>query len=319
MKAAEAASSGATDDLSGRPVVVTGASGFVGRRLVARLAGLGVKVVAVVSGKHEVGPFDPGVRVHFWDAFSEPMDGSIFEGPALVCHLAGLIPPSMMSPEAARACLEVNALGTLALLVSASRAGARRFVHLSAGNAYRPGTRPAHEEDPLYPATRAPFYLASKLCGEIYVSHFDEIGAIDACVLRPSAIYGPSMPASGLIPTFARRLREGQPVEVMDGGYYTVDLVHVDDVVGAILAALRCSARGVFNLGSGVLSTPRSVAEVLVSILGADPGLIHAASPSSAAVRGFAPLDATRARRDLGFSPRDLRAGLTDYLASLEG
>lgn len=311
-------------------VVVTGASGFVGRRLVARLCERGTSVRAVVSGRRGFAPFDPRVKVHVWDALgasgagetADPARGagqdlSFVEGASAVCHLAAFLPPSMASSAAARACLEVNALATLALLEAASRGGARRFVHVSSGNAYRAQDRPVSEEDPLYPSAKAPYYLASKLCGEIFASHFGETGALDVCVLRPSAIYGPSMPQAGLVPTFATRLRAGQPIDVTDGGVYTVDLVHVDDVVSAILAALENKASGAFNVGSGEASTPRGVAETLAEILGADRSLIRSVPPVGPPARGFSPLDVTRARHELGYRPRDLRTGLADYVASL--
>lgn len=300
-------------------VAVTGASGFVGQRLVTRLLARGAEVRAVVSGRREIPAFDPRVRVYVWEAREGEQGLSFLEEATSVCHLAAFIPGALGSPAGARECLEVNALGTLALLQEASRCGARRFVHLSSGNAYRTQDRPVFEGDPLYPSARAPYYLASKLCGEIFASHFGETGALDVCVLRPSAVYGPGMPRVGLVPTFATRLLAGQPIDVTDGDSYKVDLVHVEDVLAAILAALENKASGAFNVGSGSAVTPRGVAEILAEITGANRDLIRTATPVGVPAKGFSPLDVSRARAELGYSPRDLRAGLADYVASLGG
>src|SRR5205085_1155443 len=109
----------------------------------------------------------------------------------------------------------------------------------------------AREDDPLYPAQQAPFYLSSKLTGEIYAEHFRLARGLPVTILRVSSPYGPYMKPRSLVARFVTQLRAGQPVEVADGGRYTVDLVHIDDVAQAVFLAVDRAADGIYNIGAG--------------------------------------------------------------------
>lgn len=284
-------------------VVVTGASGFIGRRLIERLSSEGTAVRALVRDPSALGAL-PGVEVVRWEIGSPPP----LDGVSAVVHAAAYRPPRFGDPTEAGRCMEFNALGTLALVEAAVEAGVRRFVYLSAGNVYVPRGRPSSEEDPIWPSHRAPYYLGSKICGEFFVSAASDAGRIDAISLRPSAVYGPGMPA-GLVPTFLAGLRAGTGITVADGGLYAADLVHVDDVVSAIVTSLTAPVRGPYNIGSGATVTALQVAEVACDLLGIERRAIDVLPPRKDPP-GFAALDITRARADLGFDPRPFRLGL---------
>lgn len=288
------------------PVAVTGAGGFLGRRLVRALVAAGRPVLALARDPSRV-PAGSGVEVRRWEAGEDP---GLPAGLAAVVHAAAHRPARYDDPSEAHRCLEVNALATLALAGRAADAGAGRFVYLSAGNVYRPLDRPAREDDPIWPSHRAPFYLGSKICGEFFLEAL--AGRLPVCRLRPAAIYGPGMPP-GLVPTFLGRLRSGQPITVADGGRYRADLVYVDDVVGAVLAAIDRGEEGPFNLGSGAATPVGELAALLVGLLGADPALVRVEPPVGEAP-GFAALDSGRAAARLGYRPRVAAEGLRDWL-----
>ncbi|MEQ1506261.1 MAG: NAD-dependent epimerase/dehydratase family protein, partial [Myxococcota bacterium] len=230
------------------------------------------------------------------------------DGVDAVVHAAAHRPAAYADPGAAAACLTVNAVGTSALVEQAAAAGVRRFVYLSAGNVYRPLGRPAQEDDPIWPSHRAPYYLGSKICGEFFVSAATEAGRIAAVSLRPSAIYGPGMPA-GLVSTLVGRLRAGQGVTLADGGRYEADLVAVDDVVDAIVAALARPVSGAVNVGSGTTVTAAVLARTVAALVGADPASITI-EPERGDPPGFVALDVRRAQAELGITPRSLAVGL---------
>jgi UDP-glucose 4-epimerase len=231
-----------------------------------------------------------------------------------ICHVAAHIPANYRSPESAEACAVLNALGTLETLRAAQDAGARRFVHFSSGNIYSPGSDFVDENAPTYPAARASYYLASKLCGEIYVEHARLTQQLDTTVLRVASVYGPGMVSRGLLPTFAARLISGQSISVNDGGRYQVDLVHVEDVVEAALLAALADTNGIFNVGSGERSTTLDVARAMVHALELSEDKIVVEPPSGPTDLGFSTLNVDRAKHYLGFSPRNLDAGIRDYL-----
>jgi UDP-glucose 4-epimerase len=229
------------------------------------------------------------------------------------------LPPNYQDSAFAEPCLRVNALGTLALLEAAVACGISRFVYFSSGNVYFPQRRAVTEDDPIYPSPRASYYLASKACAEVWVEHFRRARGLDGAILRVSSVFGPGMAATGMVPTFAARLRTGEPVTVQDGGRFRADLVHVDDVVDATTRLLERQVGGIFNVGSGRESTALEVATTLASLLGraTNDVRVEALKPGEPPL-GFSALDVGRARQLLGYEPRGLRDGLQSYLASLE-
>lgn len=291
-----------------RRVAVTGASGFVGRRLLAALTDH--DVATNVLGRSE--PTDPATRFTCWQA-PEPVPPEAFDDVHAVVHLAAHVPRRMDDPDEAVACLEVNALGTLAVTRAAVQAGCKHVIVVSTGNLYRPGPA-ACEDDAVFPDHRATYYLASKLVGELWARYEGRRAAIPITVLRPSAIYGPGM-TGGVVRTFVDRLRHREPLVLHDGGRFRSDLVFVDDVVRAILRALDVRPSGTLNVGSGSATSVADLAAALVELMGADPELIRVEPAQDGAPGGFAPLDVTRATRELGLVPTPLNVGLARLLA----
>ena len=255
------------------------------------------------------------MEVAEWDLTRPESMHAALVGTDAVCHTAAFVPPDYSDSAYARQCLEVNALGTLALLEAAVEQSVGAFVHFSSGNIYQPQDGRVAEDAPIYPSHRASYYLASKVCAETWALHFLETGRLAVCVLRPSAIYGPGMTGSGLVPTFLHHLREQEPVRVVGGGLFRSDLVYVGDVARATSLALTKQATGVYNIGSGHATSTLELAETLVSLLGCDRSLIDLEpARSDAATQGFSALDIERARRSLDYTPTPLRDGLARML-----
>ncbi len=297
----------------GDRLVVTGATGFIGRRLVTIAVQEGWRVTALARDPARV-PRSGGVEVLEWTLDDAPALAQLAGG-AVICHLAALVPRRYGDPAQAPELIRHNALATLELVRASSEAGARHFILTSSGNAYSPRESPAAEDAALFPAARAPYYLGSKLLAEIFVEHERLAGRLPCTVLRLSSVYGPGMRRQDLVADFAQRLARGETIALRNAGRTSADRVYVDDVVGALLAAARVRPSGIFNIGSGQASTTRQVAEILVELLAADPGQVRLEPEDPGAPPGFASLDIARAREVLGYAPRGLRAGLEDFVA----
>lgn len=307
-------------DAAGRPVAVTGASGFVGRRIVRQLLDRGVPVLALTR--------DPGKcrRLFEMNSAAELTFRSLdlmqadevpdLGGAAAIIHAAAHIPSDTSDPAEAAVCLEANAVGTLRLVQAAEHHGLSGFVYLSAGNCYRDQGRSAREDDPLYPSGRAPYYLTSKLCGELFAANALERGSLEVSVLRPSAIYGAGM-AAGLVTTVIQRLVSGQTVKANDGARYRADLVYVGDVVAAAIRCLETSSSGIFNIGSGRATSVTELVTCVASILNIESPEIEYEGDRSGPPLGYPPLDISRARATLDFTPTSINEGLTRMLAGM--
>ena len=117
-----------------------------------------------------------------------------------------------------------------------------------------------------------------------------------------------------MVHTFATRLLAGQQIVVHDGGRYSSDLVYVDDVAHAILAAMQPHVTGCFNIGAGRRVSTAEVARCLGSLVDGAGSLIQIAPSGTGPAGGFAELDVARAREHLAHRATSLAEGLSAYV-----
>lgn len=245
-------------------VLVTGASGFVGRHLVRALAeaGYGVRAAsriagAAIQGVEPVAIGDLGAAID-WPRLLAGVDH--------VVHAAGLAHADGELPE--ERYRQVNTQATLDLARAAQAAGIRRFVFLSSIRAQSGpiGERPLSEADTPAPTDA---YGRSKLAAEQGLAELD----LDWVALRPVLVYGPGVKANMAALVRLARL----PVPLPLGGLAAQrSLLAVENLCGAIAFALSedCPPRRSYVVAD---PEPLSVAEMLAAMragLGRRPGLI---------------------------------------------
>lgn len=297
--------------------LVTGASGFVGRRVVEALVARGQRVRA--QGRSFAGPPPgPGVERVACDLLDTAALPALVEGASAVCHLAAFLPPNMADSSYAERCFQVNALASLRLGEAALAAGCRRFVFASSANAYVSRPHPVTEDEAPYPAARATYYLTSKLAAELYLDHLARARGLPLTTLRLSAVYGPGMPGGGVVARFMALAASGQPLTVRDGGVPATDFVFVDDVVALVVRALEQPAGGTFNAGSGEHTSLLSLARAVQSTYPDRAVEIRVEPPAGEPAPSFAALNVDKARRTFGYAPRTLAEGLAALRHALE-
>ena len=209
-------------------VAVTGATGFIGRNLIAQLVGQGVVVRAVVrpQSARNVASGASVVRA----ALEPSALREAFEDVDAVVHLAGVVNALDEMEYTA-----VNVDGTRAVVCAAAAAGVR-LVHVSSLAAAGPASASAPRSEDDVPSPRTP-YGRSKLDGERLVT---AMRGLSWTILRPGVVYGPGDHA--LLPLFkCARLGLLPLVGRRDAAYM---FVHVDDVVRTIGAALAKPGSG---------------------------------------------------------------------------
>ena len=293
-------------------IIITGASGFVGRHLTDAALRRGWRVLALVRDVSSLADLaHPNLEVRQW-VVGEALPVS--KGAIALCHLAAFIPPNFEDPRHAEECFRVNTLGAQQLALEAAAVGVRQFVLFSSGQIYAPGKPMVDENDAAYPIYRASSYLASKLSAEICVQNVGHMRSMPVTVPRLSSVYGRGMHDGGLVSNFRRALSEGRPVTLACGGSYSVDFVHVEDVATLALRAVERRAAGVFNAGSGQARSALDLAKALVDQLGASKALIHVEEGTAPFPNGFAALDVAKARQLLDYMPLRLEEGLSRWL-----
>jgi GDP-4-dehydro-6-deoxy-D-mannose reductase len=288
-------------------VLVTGADGFVGGRLVRRLTAAGHAVTAAVrrgtvapSGVVRACAFDLRDGASVREATAGGFEAAV--------HLAAVASgaDARLDPGTA---WEVNAAGTARLCeaLAAMGASAPRFLLVSTAEVYGAGPpRPRRESDP--PAPCSP-YAASKLGAEVAATEVGRRTGMRVIIVRPFPHTGGGQDTRFVAPAFAQRIREalhsGQR-EVRVGNLDPIrDFLHVDDVADAYLALLECEEPGpCYNVAAGSGVPIREVFERLRRLLGADVR----ATPDPALMRPadipHLVGDAARLRTDTGWRPR---------------
>jgi nucleoside-diphosphate-sugar epimerase len=226
--------------LAGRTALVTGATGFIGGRLVERLIlQHGVKVRALVRNLAGAGRLARFPLTVLHGDVTNPSDlEAAIQGCDVVFHCAY----GTSGSQKYRAW--VNTEGTRRLLAAARKAGVRRIVHLSTLMVY--GQTADGDLDETAPRRRfGNPYSDSKLAAERSALS----SGLPVAVLQPTAVYGPY--GGVWTESVLRALKTGRQI-LVDGGGGLANAVYVDDLVSAmLLAAVEERAAGEAFLISG--------------------------------------------------------------------
>ncbi|MDS4028959.1 MAG: NAD-dependent epimerase/dehydratase family protein [Candidatus Contendobacter sp.] len=222
-------------------MLVTGGTGFIGRRLAMTLRERGARVRALVRLERAMPSDWSGVEIAIGDLADAASLARACAGIDTVIHAAGFAhADAATTPEFAARHWAVNAEGTFRLLDAAVTAQVERFVHLSSVKAVgEPGPRCVDESWGAPPETP---YGRAKRAAEEQVLLVGCQAGLHAVNLRPALVYGLGMKAN--LTRLIEAVRRGWLPPLPETGNRR-SLVHVDDVCqAALLVAAHPAARG---------------------------------------------------------------------------
>ena len=223
-------------------VLITGANGFVGRQLIARLR----------EEEHQVTEL-----THAAGNVADAATWASIPPHSFVFHLASrtFVPDSWKDPAAF---IHTNAIGTLQALEYCRKHGAS-LIYVSSYLYGNPHTLPISENAPLF--TPNPYALSKKNAEDFCVFYHQCYG-VNVTILRPFNIYGEGQSNQFLIPQLVEQAVYEQAFHVKDLEPRR-DYLHLDDFIRALIATSSLSGLHIINLGSG---KSHSVQEIIQTI-----------------------------------------------------
>ena len=315
-------------------ILVTGGTGFIGRRLVQRLNAQGEDVRLLVRparrGRLATGP---EYELANGDVADRDAVQDAARGCRLVYHLAACRGRWQADPkEFAR----VNVQGTRAVLDAARASGAECVVHVSTGMVFGPTHgRPHTEEDRTQLKHYVNEYQRTKVLADAECARASAAG-LPVVTVFPTTVYGPArVVGESPITDVARRFQRARVVPLVGGDDCRRNLVYVDDVVDGLLAAGGIARPGEGYILGGENVSPRELLDLLGDLTGRrvprirvpawSARLVGAAAEAGAAITHRPPpvtrgtiealytdwsTSSQKAEQELGYRPTPLREGL---------
>jgi UDP-glucose 4-epimerase len=290
-------------DESPSRVLVTGGSGFIGRRVVTALLEAGSHVLVA-----DRNPFPGGDAETVVGDLCDPgvAAGAVRPGTDAIIHLAA-VTSVLRSVEDPAAAYQLNVDATARLLEHARQRGVGAFL-LASTNAVTGdvGSAAITERVPLRPLTP---YGATKAAAEMLLSAYSASYGLRGAALRFANVYGPGMQAKdSFVPRLMRAARDGAGVQIYGDGNQLRDLVHVDDIVAGLLLAWRSRHTGPLILGAGESVSVNHIVAAARAVTGAELPVEHVPAKPGEMPAVVVDISAARA---LGYRPAfDLKAGL---------
>jgi len=253
-------------------ILVTGATGMVGPRLVARFAASGFRVrVLATTPKPDL--FGPDVEVRIGDVTDPAAIRPSVAGVHAIVHLAARLHATDRSGLDVGAYRRTNVEGTRHMVDAALAANVQRFVFFSTIAVYGPGRGEVwNESSPLHPDTP---YAATKAEAErIVLASRRHDGTPLGVVLRLAAVFGPNLKGNYL--RLVRALARGRFVPVGAGENRRALINDRDVASAAVLAATHPAAAGrIYNLSDGAAHSLSDVIAAICHALGRRPPRVH--------------------------------------------
>ncbi len=286
-------------------ILITGANGLLGQKLVQLLSNQRVSFLATSQGPS---------RIQTADISYLPLDvkerGQVLKvvkeyAPKVIIHTAAMTHVDQCETDREK-CWQLNVMA-VAHLIEASEIVNAHLVHLSSDFIFDGLSGPYKEDDEPNPVN---FYGQSKWAAEKLLYECN----IKWSIARTILVYGatPGVSRSNIMLWVKRNLESGKPIQVVDDQVRTPTLVE-DLAFGCYQIAMR-SAYGIYHISGADLLTPYNIARITARYFSLDASLINKTNSENFKQPAKRPLKTgfiiEKARQDLGYQPHSFEAGL---------
>lgn len=312
-------------EIRGKKLVVIGGAGLIGSHTVDVLTKEDVGEIVIYDnfarGRHEnlaealkdprVKIFDIGGDICQIDILDAALTGA--DG---VFHFAALW--LLQCHHFPRSAFDVNIGGTFNVLEACVKAGVKRLVYSSSASVYGDALEEPMTED--HPFNNKNFYGATKIAGEAMARAFHYRYGLNFVGLRYMNVYGPRQDYHGayiaVIMKMLDAIDRGEGPTIFGDGSEAFDFIAVEDCSRANVLAMKSDRVDRFyNVGTGLRTSLRELAELLIALTGCNQPISYAPRATATLVRNRIG-SPERARTEIKFSAEiGLRAGLERLIA----
>jgi nucleoside-diphosphate-sugar epimerase len=299
-------------NIVGKKLVVIGGAGLIGSHVVEALLREDVREVVIydnfVRGRMEnlAGALADSrctVYPHGGDICQTDVLRDALEGADGVFHLAALW--LLHCQDFPRAAFDVNIRGSYNVFEACVDAGVERLVYSSSASVYGDAVEEPMTED--HPFNFENFYGATKVAGEAMLRALHHRFGLSYAGLRYMNVYGPRQDYRGayiaVIMKMLDAIDRDEPPVVYGDGSQAYDFVYVDDCATANVCAMKANTvDGVYNVGTGVSTSIREIAELVLEITGSGVGIREEPEGVSFVKNRIGSTE--RAREEIGFEAR---------------
>ena len=307
-------------NITGKKLVVIGGAGLIGSHTVDQLVKEDVREIVVydnmVRGTEEnLQDALKDSRVKIFDVGGDIMQTDILqsalEGADGVFHFAALW--LLQCHEFPRTAFDVNIRGTFNVMEACVAKGVKRLVYSSSASVYGDAIREPMDEE--HPYNNKNFYGATKIAGEAMLRAFHHRYWLNYVGLRYMNVYGPRQDYHGayiaVIMKMLDAIDKGQSPTIMGDGSEAFDFIAVEDCGAANVRAMMAGSTDQFyNVGTGVRTSLKELAELIIEITGCSKPVNYAPRSQATLVRNRIGCP-KKASAEISFTAAlDLREGL---------
>jgi len=304
-------------------ILVTGAYGFIGSKIVEKLCAIGHEVTAM-DNSETYGIITPedlkklyayrqrnwGRVTHCKGDVSQSLDvlKAFRPRPDYVIHLASYPRAKLVNADPMIGVQNIIG-GTVNMLWHCEKMPVKKMVFVSSSMIYGDYVDGTKEDAKTKPTN---LYAEAKITAERFVKHYHNHFGVDYAIVRPSGVYGPGDVDDRVLSKFFQRAMKNETIEVHDGDN-KVDFTYVDDTADGIIKATLSESKNMsFNITAGRAITLREAAEKVIELTDSNSKIVDIGAQKLYPKRGT--LDISRAKELLGYTPTTaFDDGLEEY------
>jgi nucleoside-diphosphate-sugar epimerase len=275
-------------------ILITGASGFIGRHLIHEL-GKHHQLFALRRGQSTINLANTPDSVTWIEKDLATVD-DFSDCPSSIDAVIHLAQSRLYRqfPERVEDIFNVNIRSTLKLLEYARQANAESFILASSGGVYGYSYERFVETDPVNPLN---FYLSSKYTAELLLGNYKQF--FNTIVFRFFFVYGPTQTRM-LIPSLIGKVMRGETIQIEGNPGLRINPIHVRDAIRVFEPAINLKRSEIFNVAGDDIVTITDLVQLIQKISNRSTDVIHKGGSSN----GNLVADTSKMKKILNISPK---------------